>query len=362
MGAMTTTTNPSKTNLQQVFLDANYFDSLKYQLKFFPYAQQRTVPGGAGHTSVNFFRPRKASLAGVNTMGIDYNEGVVPTNATEVNVGYVTAYLDQRIAFSKISDLERATGLIDAQKLHAKKIGEDMGLLYDTVCCNSMFANPAIVANLVNASQSTLYNSNGSYERFAIANPTGNSANDFATLVGGSASAGAMSRNFAIGCMTQLEENDVPMINNRYPAICAPRVLNDMRKDSTWVTAAAYNAKELSLFDGGEFDLDGAVYIRSTRGWREGATYGTRSDTGNVFGVAFLGKDAFGVPTLSNGKAGGSGNAPIMQYIDTPDSSNPALQFVMLSAKTYFGAVLIKTNETTDVPHVVLGRVLSTFA
>ncbi len=363
MGAMSTLSNPADVaNRQQIFLDANYFQALMFQLKFYKYAQIRTVPANAGHTSVRFFRPRKATTAYVGTAGTDYNEGVVPTNIAEVSVGYVDAYLNQHIQIHKISDLEQAVDIIDPLKLHSKKLGEDMALFYDIVCCNSMFANPAIAANLVDSRQSTLYGSNGSFERFNIPNPSGVSATDFATLAGSSAAQAKMSRSFHIACMTQLEENDVPMVNNRYPVVAAPRIINDMRQDSSWFATAVYNADALKLFPGGEFELDGGMFVTSTKSWREGATYGTRSDTGNVFGVAYLGQDAFGVPKLSSGRAGGGGDSPLTTLVNKPDNANPANQFAQLSAKTYFGSVLIKTSESTDCPHVVLGRVLSTFA
>jgi len=361
--AMQTTSNPADVaSRQQIFLDANYFQALMFQLKFYKYGQSRSVPANSGHTSVRFFRPRKATTSYVGTMGTDYNEGVVPTNIAEVSVGYVDAYLNQHIQIHKISDLEQAIDLIDPLKLHSKKLGEDMALFYDVVCCNSMFANPAVAANLVDSRQSTLYGSDSSFERFNIPSPSGVSATDFATLAGSSASAAKMSRLFHIACMTQLEENDVPMINNRYVAIAAPRVINDMRQDSSWFSAAVFNADALKLFPGGEFELDGGMFVTSTRSYREGSTYGTRSDTGSVFGVAYLGQDAFGVPKLSSGKAGGGGDSPLTVLVNKADNANPANQYATLSAKTYFGSVLLKTSETTDVSHVVLGRVLSTFS
>lgn len=366
MGAMSTTSNPADVaNRQQIFLDSNYFQALKYKLKFHNYGASRSVPGKSGHTSVRYFRPRRATTDYVNRMGTDYNEGVVPTNIAEVSVGYVDAYLNQAIQIHKISDLELAVDLLDAQKLHSKALGDDMALYFDKVCANSMFANPAVAANLVDSRQATLYGSNTGYERFNIPNPTLNSANDFATLAGSSAAAAKMSRAFHIACMTQLEEADVPMVNNRYPVITAPRVVNDMRQDSSWFAAAVYNAEALKLFPGGEFELDGGVFVTTTKAWREGATYGTRNDSGNVFGVAYLGQDSFVVPKLSVGRAGGAGDAPIVTYIDKPDSANPANQFALMSAKTYYGAALIynaSTSDASDVPHVVLGRVLSTFS
>jgi N4-gp56 family major capsid protein len=361
--AMTTLSNPADVAYrQQIFLDSNYFKALMFALKFYKYAQIRTVPANSGHTSVRFFRPRKAVATNVQTMGTDYNEGVVPTTFAEVSVGYVDAYLNQHIQIHKISDMEQAIDIIDPLKLHSKKLGEDMALFYDIACCNSMFANPAVAANLVDSHQSTLYASNSGFERFNITSPTGVSAADFASLLGGSATASKMSRAFHIACMTQLEENDVPMINNRYPVITAPRVINDMRQDSSWFSAAVFNAEALKLFPGGEFELDGGIFVSTTRAWREGATYGTRSDTGTVFGVAYLGQDAFGVPKLSSGKAGGGGDSPLTTLVNKADNANPANQYALLSAKTYFGSVWIKTSDTSDVSHVVLGRVLSTFS
>ena len=219
-----------------------------------------------------------------------------------------------------------------------------------------------MAANLVDSRQTTLYNSNGGFERFNIDSPTLNSASDFTTLAGQSSAASKMSRAFHMACMTQLEENDVPMVNNRYPVITAPRVINDMRQDSSWFSAAVFNAKELELFAGGEFELDGGIFVTTTKAWREGATYGTRSDSGNIFGVAYMGSDAFVVPKLSKGRAGGTGDAPIMTLVNSADNANPANQFASLTAKTYYGSALVLTTETSDVPHVVLGRVKSTFA
>ena len=114
-----------------------------------------------------------------------------------------------------------------------------------------------------------------------------------------------MSRAFHIACMTQLEENDVPMVNNRYPVITAPRVINDMRQDSSWFSAAVYNAEALKLFPGGEFELDGGVFVTTTQAWREDTTYGTRNDSGANFGALYLGKESLVVPQLSSGRAGG---------------------------------------------------------
>lgn len=364
--AMQTTSNPaSLAALQQIFLDQNYFNELEFNLKFHKYGIGRSVPANSGHTSVRYFRFRKATTAYVQRMGVDYNEGVVPTTIAEVPVGYIDCYLTQAIQRHQISDIELAIDLIEPKKRNAKSLGKDMALYFDTVCANSMFANPAISANLVDSRQATLYNSNTAFERFNIPTPTLNSANDFATLSAASASASKMSRAFHIACMTQLEENDVPMVNNRYPVITAPRVINDMRQDSSWFSAAVYNAEALKLFPGGEFELDGGIFVATTRSFREGATYGTRDDTGSIFGVAYLGDEAFVVPKLSSGKAGGAGDSPIITVIDTPDHANPANQFAQITAKTYYGAALIynpTTSAASDVPHVVLGRVQSTFS
>ncbi len=361
--AMSTLANPaSNADRYQIYLDTNWFKALDYQLKFYPFGVKRSIPANAGHTSVRYFRSRRANTTGINTMGVDYNEGVVPTTLAEVQSGYVDAYVNQKIWYAKISDVELATDPIDVTGLYSKKAGADTALDFDEVCANSMFANPAVAANKVDSRQTTLYGSNGYFERFAGVANTGNSANDFATLAGGSASAGKLTRAFAIGCATQLEENDVPMINNRYVGVTAPRVINDMRQDQDWFDAAVFNAEELKLFKGGEFVLDGIVYSSTTRAYREAATYGTRDNTGSIFGIAFMGAEAFVVPRISSGRAGGAGDSPVMTFVNKADHSNPANQFASITAKVYYGSCLILTTATGDVPHVVLGRVKSTFS
>lgn len=367
MGAMATLSNPATfANNLQIFLDRNFLEALKYTLKFYTYATKKSVPGNAGHVSVRFFRERRANTSGINTMGVDYNEGAVPTNLTEVGRGYVDCYLNQRIQISKISDVVLATDIVPTVGRYSSKLGEDAALYYDTICANSMFANPAVAGNGIDSRQSTLYGSNGLFERFSgVDNKDQNgavktSATRFGELKALSAANSRMNRAFHIGCLTQLRANDVPMVNGRYVVVTAPEVINDMRQDSQWFSAAVYNAEKLKLFQGGEFELDGGVFVETTRAFREGATYGTRSDTGGIYTAAYMGKDAFGVPTLSNGKAGGSGEAPLTTIVTKPDHTNPAGQWVTLSSKSYFGSILLLTNEATDKPHVVGARVQTT--
>lgn len=362
MGAMQTLTNPASiAYAQQTFLDGVYMKALMYKLKVHKYGVQKTVPANNGSTTVRYFRRRKANTTYVNRLGTDYNEGVVPTNIAEVARGYVDVFLTQQIWYNKISDLELATDKLQPVKTNTKVAGEDMALDYDEICMNCMFANPAIAGNKVNSSQTTLYNSDTYFERFAGVDQTGDSSTDFATFNALTSAQGKISRAFHLGCLTQLEENDVPLVNNRYPAITHPRVINDMRQDSSWFSAAVFNAEALKLFPGGEFELDGGIFVATTRGWREAATYGTRDNTGSNFGVAYLGEEAFVVPKLSSGAAGGGGGEPIILYNDKVDAANPARQFATITAKSYYGAAWAKTNESSDVSHVVLGRVKSTF-
>jgi N4-gp56 family major capsid protein len=358
---MQSTSNPADfANNLQIFMDRNWFEALDFKLKFYNYAEKRTVPGNAGHTSVRFFRSRKANTNGMNRMGTDYNEGVVPANYTEVSRGYVDCSLNQNIQLAKITDVVMAVDPINTVAKYSKTLGKDAALDFDEVCSNSMFANAAVAGNKLPAGQRTLYGSNGLFERFCGIDPSLNSAADFAALAALNPAQARLNRAAHIGAITQLEENDVPMINDRYVAITAPRVTNDMRQDSDWFAAAIRNADTLKLFKGGEFELDGAIFSNTTRAWREGAVYGTRDNTGSIFGVAYMGEEAFGVPELSNGKAGGAGNSPITYLTTKASHSNPAAQFASMGAKSYYGSVLIWTNEATDVPHVVLVRCQST--
>ncbi len=218
-----------------------------------------------------------------------------------------------------------------------------------------------------------MYNSNGSFERFAGVPNTSNSANDFASLSGLSNSAARLTRAVALGAVTRLKgvlgAPAVPTIGGKYVCLVPPEVLQDMRQDQTWVNAAIYNnIKNIQLFPWAEFELDGVVYVEHNAPFieKKAGTYGVFDTSGGVadsiYSLLYLGAEAFGVPKLSGMKAGSDPRAPSLIINDKPDKSDPLNQKTVTGWKAYYQAVLLKTNETTDQPHLVVQRVKSNFA
>ena len=359
MGAAITTSNPADFgSRQQTYFSKQLLKALIYNLRLAAYGVAKEVPANSGADTIRFFRPRKAATTYVAKI----TEGTTPTNLTEVSIGYVDCQLKQRGALAKITDIVRAIDLFDTLQVYVKTMGADAALDFDSICRNAICANPAVAAHGLNAAATTMYNSNGSYERFAGVVNTANSGNDFATFHAQAASAAKLTRAVHLGAITQLRQANVPMVNGKYPVIVPAQVLFDVRQDSTWIAAAIQNAEALKLFKWAEFELDGGVFVEAQNAYREGATYGTYSATGENFGCLYLGAEAFGVPKLSGDKAGSDPRSPSMIILTAADKADPLNQVVTAGWKSMYMACLLLTNEASDVPHVVVQRVKSTFA
>lgn len=365
MGAAATTTNPADfANRIQKYFSKQLLKALQFNLRLGSYGVAKELPANSAANTIRFFRPRKANRAGVQAL----NEGAAPANLTEVAVGYIDIQLKQRGALAKISDIVRAIDLLDTLDMYTKTMGADAALDFDTVCNHAICSNPGqadadATANPIPAGQVTMYGSNGSFERFAGVANTANSANDFATLAGNTTAQGKFTRAFHLGCITQLRTNNVPMVNGKYPVICPPQILFDVRQEATWISAAVFDAPKLrSLYQWAEFELDGGVFVEQNNPFTELATYGTFDSTGGIFSVLYLGMDAFGVPKLSGSTAGSDPRQPSMIVLSQPDKADPLNQVVTLGWKAFYQAALLLTNEASDKPHLVQARAKSSFA
>ncbi len=375
------TTNPSDfANRQQNYFSRQHLKELIFNLRLGGFGTAKELPANSAASTIRFFRPRRAKK-GTGTVGPRaLVEGTAPTENTTVNIGYVDCTLKQRGDITSISDIVRGTDLFDTLQIYHKTMGADAALDFDFVCSHAIISSPGVAdadgqPNAIPAGQATMFNSNSSYERFAgLQNPTLNSATDFASFAGLSNSAAKLTRAVHLGAVTRLKGvggiPGVPMINGVYRAVVAPEVLSDMRQDSTWMTSATFNnnkgAGELDRWT--EFTLDGAAFVETTSPFIEtSGNYGIYSPdangviANNIYPCIYLGADAFGVPKLSGMRAGSDPRAPSIFVLDKPDKSDPLNQKTTIGWKAFYQAVLLKTNEATDVPHLVVLRVKSTF-
>lgn len=364
MGAAISTTNPADfANRLQKYFSRQLLKALQFNLKLGSYGIAKELPANSAANTIRFFRPRKASRAGVQALV----EGTKPANLTEVAIGFVDIQLQQRGALAQISDIVRAIDLLDTLDVYTKTMGADAALDFDTVCSHAICsqagqADADATANPIPVGQTTMYNSNTSFERFAGVANTGVSANDWATLNGNTTAQSKLTRAVHLGCMTQLRVNYVPFVNGKYPVVVPPQVLFDMRQDSTWISAAVFDAiKQRDLWNWAEFELDGGVFVEQNNPFTEKLQYGQFDSTGGIFSVLYLGDGAFGVPKLSSNTAGSDPRQPSMIVLSQPDKADPLNQIVTLGWKAFYQAGLLLTQEN-DVPHLVQLRCKATFS
>ena len=381
MGNAATTSNPADfSNRVLSYYNKQLLQAIQLNLRLANYARQQSVPKSTGFNGIRFFRPRRANRAGVQAL----TEGTVPTNLTEVAVGYIDIKLKQRGALSKITDVVTATDLLDTLDVYSKTIGADAALDLESVCWHAICskANTADAdgtANPIPSGQTTLNASNTAFERFAGVTNTLTSTADYDTFRAQSASAGKLTRAAHLGCMTQMKNQGVPMVGGKYPVIIPSPVLFDLRQDTTWTNTAQYNPDKL-LYPWAQFELDGGIFVEAMRpdllfvenaAVSSGTGYGVHapaaintpssSSAGPIYSTLYLGADAFGVPKMV-GDAGSNPAAPSLQIVKNPDSGNPLGQFIYVGWKAFYMAALLYTSEASDVPHVVQLRTRSTFS
>ena len=385
LGAATTTTNPADfADQSQTFFDRTLMDYLKYTLKLGKYAKVKGYDvvgvGGANNVSaIRFFRSRKADLSGILAQSTPFSlnitpfvtptalvEGVAPTTYVENKMGYVDIFQGQRGELYKVTDIVTALGLFNHVAEAVKKLGADAALDYDSVCRNGLI-------NGVFQSNATYQGGDGGFfERFSGVTNTGNSTTDFGSLAAAEPGVSKLTSLFALANVTQLKRSKIPKIANRYACICPPEGIHDLRRDAAILPTWQYQDKT-GLFEDGELELDGAVYIEANNPWIEGAAYGTELGTttppvnGPIYSAIYLGEDAFGAPNLNNTAAGGGGAAPEVRVIPPGrvDKSDPLGQFGFVGWKAFYGSAPFiassRTNEIADRPRYTVFRFKSTF-
>ena len=376
--AIASTTNPADFAFRRaVLLEQQMLKTLLFQLRFEQFATKRTVQS-KGTNSVRFYRARKAARAGglVATGGVgtgiaNLTEGVTNLRNTQVGVGHLDCFFNQRGDDASITDIADATDILDTLMVYTKTMGDDAALDYDNIITASCVGN-ATTANLatnlgLGAAQTTLYNSNATYgtgffERFAGVVNTGNSAVDFASLAALAPAQAKFTRLENIRAATQLRINDIkPKDGKAYAAVISPAVMFDIRQDATLVNAMTQRDNDL-LYKWEEFQLDGIAFIESTNTWQEAAgTYGTYTPGGGIFTNLYIGEDPFGTVMISDKRAGSNPASPKIKVLDTADKSDPYNQRIVIAWKAFYGSILFLTSDPSDVPHVVASRVQTTF-
>lgn len=381
MGAATILTSAPAdfANRQQKYFSRQLLKALLFNLRLGAYGLAKELPANSAADTIRFFRPRRAKKGTATAGPRALTESVAPDETAGAAIGYVDIQLKQRGDLSSVSDVVRAIDLFDTLQVNSVTMGADAALDFDFVCSHAICSQAGTAdsdgaPNPIPVGQTTMFGSNTSYERFAGVVNTLNSANDFNTLAGLSNSNAKFTRAFHIGCVTRLKgvagKPGVPMINGKYVCMLPPEIMADLRQEQTWVSSAVYNNNRAagSLDQWVEFELDGCRFIENQSPFIETAgNYGKYSPDGtdnvanNIYATLYLGAEAFGVPKLSGMRAGSDPKAPSLIVLDKPDKADPLNQKTTFGWKAYYQAGLLWTNETTDVPRVVVARCKSTY-
>lgn len=356
--AQATTSNPADfASRVQTYYNPKLLEATEFNLVLGAYGMKKSYP--AKGTSIRFFRPRKANRTGVSAV----NEGVTPVTLTEVAVGYVDVPLSQRGSPAEITDVVQAIDLLDTVKLYVGTMGADAALDFDTIIRN------ALVAGLLN-SDAAYFSGPGAtkqayFERFGGVVNTADSSVDFDSLSALTAANSKMTRVRHLAMVTQLKDAAVPKIGGQYVAVVSPAVMYDVRQDTDWLNAAT-QVNNQALYRNAQIMLDGAVFSEHDNAFVEDETYGTYDDVDNngdglIYSTFYLGADSFGIPDLSNKRAGSNQMSPRINILAQADKSDPMNLKTVIAWKAYWGAKPLITSVAGEVPRFGILRTKSTF-
>lgn len=366
-------------NRVQKYFSRQLLNALVFNLRLGTFGVPKEVPANMAADTIRFFRPRRAKKGTATSGPRALSESVPLTPQTPgAAVGFVDCALKQRGDATSMSDIVRAIDLFDTLAINVKTMGADAALDFDFVCSHAIVSKAGTAdldgtPNPIPLGQTTLFNSNTSFERFAGVPNTLVSQTDFNSLAALSNSAAKISRAAHLGMMTRLKgvggEPAVPTINGKYKVLLAPEVMMDMRQDSTWIQAAVFNnTPKIGIDQWVEFTLDGGDFVENQSPFMETTgNYGVYSPdvngaiNNNIYSNIYIGQEFFGVPKLSGMRAGSDPRAPSLIILDKPDKADPANQQTIVSWKAFYSAILLWTSEATDRPHGGILRTKSTY-
>jgi hypothetical protein len=151
--AQATTTNPADYAYRRVvYLSTKLLQVLENNLRMAQFAEKKSAPA-EGLQAIRFFRPRKAkgrTIAFAAGQGpTNLTEGTPAFRRTEVSVGHVDCYLNQRGDDFEISDIARATDVLDTLNVYMETAGRDAALDFDSILSAAIFGNASTLWHLL---------------------------------------------------------------------------------------------------------------------------------------------------------------------------------------------------------------------
>jgi len=140
-----------------------------------------------------------------------------------------------------------------------------------------------------------------------------------------------------------VENKGTPISNGYFVFLAHPKVIKDLKSDSTWIPLAQYEGNAGGIINGEMGRFCGMRVIESTQGYRHTAgTVQTYVETAAVRLSLILAQEAFGVVTI-----GGDNPTSPSIIIKNPgpgDTSNPLNRFSTVGWTIPFTAKALNSN------------------
>ncbi len=364
--AMTTLSNPaSVADRYQTYFNKKLLHVQVDNLVMDQFAVHDDLPSKSGVRTIRFFKPERAHsqlyAAPTHANSVQaLSEGVAISAYRENDWTKVDVTLKQYGEATKISDIVDMTDAFKAVKQNIDLMGRDAALHADTVVRNALVGS----THPDGSTTPLTHNSDGTNgcELFVNTATTclnsGDSSDNFATLLALSKVDGSASRLFVLMAGTRLAVNNAPKLKKgRYVCVLPPQVRHDLVQDDDYKDAFNSRGNE-GVYAGQMADIDGFIFVEATNPFIEDETYGTYDaadavgTAGLIYSTLFLGAGAYGVPKLAGTK---SPLKPQVFINDKPDKSDPLNQFIIAGWKAYYMAIGL------DSLNIVVGRSKSTF-
>jgi len=334
MAGQTKTTDTTVAYQFQTYFSRKLLDRLLPSLTYAEFGMKNPLPANAGAKAMRMMRFSAPSVADIQTL----TEGTVPASSThkQLTLEYIDATLAQYGQSISISDVLSKTALFNMVEQANVQNAEDAALHMDKLCMYELTKTSGTNGTMDYSTRNVVYaNTDASY------------ANVYNT--GTKAATHILTALNVLDAATLLKVNKAPKINGSYVLVTPPQIARDImagaNSNTTWKDVSQYSAKE-QIFNGEVGKLYGVRCVETTESYRSGATQPTTnpsaqySSSGVVYTVHMFGRNAFGVPDLSNI---GSPMSPQIYLVQGADKSDPTNQIAaIVSWKTYWAVQTVQ--------------------
>jgi N4-gp56 family major capsid protein len=292
--------NPSLSAEMKTFYDMTLIDEAQPNLIHDQFGQKRPIPKNGG-LKIEF---RKfASLPKALT---PLTEGVTP-DGKSLAVSTIEAEVGQYGDYIVQSDVLELTSIDNTIVEATKILGNQAGLTLDTITRNILQSGKNVW--YAPKKDGTVVESRSNLDSTCV-----------------------MTVDLIKQAVAWLKKNNAPKINGSYVAIIHPYVAYDIMSDPEWIDAHKY-ANADNIYEGEIGKIGGVRFVEST----EAMEY-----EGGVFGVLFLGANAYGVTEITGG-----GLETIIKQKGSAGTADP------LNQRSSIGWKAMKTAEILVQPYIL---------